>query len=137
MNTPPLSIDDVLLSDSGNAALTKRLEHTVLHIIVIFGGERFSRFCKEVLETTPTTPDKIPLHKTDAMPLSTMHIDESSMVGTADVLGEIFKELEQDMSQDEFAKVAKGICGDQLSISCICSLLANRAGHNSFPQSFL
>lgn len=137
MNAPPLTIHDILLSDSENAALTERLEHTVLRIIVMYGGDRFAQFRKNVLDTTPTTPDKIPLHRTDVMPLPAMHIDESSTVGNADVLAEMFKELEQDMSSEDFAKVAKVICGDQLSISRIRSLLANRAGHDSFAQSFL
>ncbi|KAI0697950.1 hypothetical protein C8T65DRAFT_813442 [Cerioporus squamosus] len=137
MKAPPLSIDDILLSDAENAALAERLEHTVLRIIVTYGGEGFARFRKEVLQSTPTTPDKIPVHQTDPMPLPAMHIDESSTTGNADVLTEIFKELEQDMSSPEFARYVKLICGDQLSISRIRSLMTNRAGHDSFAQSFL
>ncbi|KAI0723617.1 hypothetical protein C8Q76DRAFT_767461 [Earliella scabrosa] len=136
-HAPELKIEDILLTPEENTALTERLEHTVLRIIVNHGGEGFARFRKDILDTTPSTADKIPLHQTEPMPLPAMNIDESSTTGNADVLTEIFSALGQDMSTPEFTRTVKILCGDQLSISRIRSLLANRAGHDSFAHSFL
>ncbi|KAL7280493.1 hypothetical protein ACG7TL_005425 [Trametes sanguinea] len=90
VDAPPLSVNDILLLATENAALTDCLTHTVLRIIVTYGGERFARFQDEVAASLPNTPDKIPVHKTEIFPLPAMHIDESSTTGNADVLGEIF-----------------------------------------------
>ncbi|KAH9886957.1 hypothetical protein C8Q73DRAFT_608284, partial [Cubamyces lactineus] len=136
-HAPPLTLDNVLLSRTENDLLTQCLEHSVLRIIVGFGGERFSRFRKEVDATLPVTEDRIPLHKTAIYPLPAMNIDESSTTGNADVLTEIFKSLKVDMDSPDFTRYVKIISGDQLSISRIRSLVQNRAGHETLGQSFL
>ncbi|KAH9887686.1 hypothetical protein C8Q73DRAFT_748529 [Cubamyces lactineus] len=136
-NAAPLSLEDVLLSRDENALLTKCMEHTVLRIVVTYGGERFERFRKEVDATLPVTEDRIPLHKTAIYPLPAMNIDESSTTGNAEVLTEIFKSLKVDMESPDFTRYVKIISGDQLSISRIRSLVQNRAGHETLGQSFL
>lgn len=137
VNAPPLSVDDILLSDEENVALTERLTHTVLRTIITFGGERFSRFRKDVDACLPCTPDKIPVHKTEILPLPAMNIDESSTSGNAEVLTAMFKELKLDINSPDFTQTVKLTAGDQLSIARIRSLVTNRAGHDSFGQSFL
>ncbi|OSD06942.1 hypothetical protein PYCCODRAFT_1449702 [Trametes coccinea BRFM310] len=136
-HAPPLSLEDVLLSSDENALLTRCLEHTVLRIIVTYGGERFARFRKEVEATVPVTEDQIPLHKTEIYPLPAMNIDESSTTGNADVLCEIYKALKLDIDSPDFTQYVKVISGDQLSISRIRSLIQNRAGHETLGRSFL
>ncbi|KAI0349126.1 hypothetical protein OH77DRAFT_1415529, partial [Trametes cingulata] len=134
---PSLSFDDILLSEEENMDLTHRLEHTILRIAVSFGGDRFARFRDAVDACLPVTEDRIPVHKTDIYPLPAMNIDESSTAGNADVLTEIYKNLRLDTSSPEFTKYVKIVCGDQLSVSRIRSLVHNRAGHESLGGSFL
>ncbi|OSD06261.1 hypothetical protein PYCCODRAFT_1354209, partial [Trametes coccinea BRFM310] len=138
VDAPPLSVNDILLLATENAALTDCLTHTVLRIIVTYGGERFARFQDEVAASLPNTPDKIPVHKTEIFPLPAMHIDESSTTGNADVLGEIFSVMMySQLVPLMYRSTLKITAGDQLSISRIRSPVANRAGHDSFGQSFL
>ncbi|KAI0354104.1 hypothetical protein OH77DRAFT_1457194 [Trametes cingulata] len=137
VSAPPLALGDILLSAEEEAALSERLTHTVLRIIVTYGGEKFARFHRDVLRITPVTADKIPLHQTEIYPLPAMNIDESSTSGNSDVLNEIFREVGQDITSPEFTRTVRITAGDQLSISRIRSLIANRAGHDSFGHSFL
>lgn len=134
---PSLSVDDILLSEHEDKLLHERLAHTVLRIVVTFGGDRFARFRSDTLSSTPTTDDKIPLHKTTVMPLPAMNIDESSTTGNAEVLTEIFTAAQLDMDSDDFTRHVKLLCGDQLSIARLRSIITARSGHDSFGHSFL
>ncbi|KAI0661524.1 hypothetical protein C8Q70DRAFT_903404, partial [Cubamyces menziesii] len=137
VDAPSLSLDDIILTREENDALTARLTHTILRIIVNYGGDKFARFRTDIVSSTPATLDKIPVHETEIFPLPAMHIDESSTTGNADVLSEIFSEVGLDMDSTDFTSTIKITAGDQLSISRIRSLVANRAGHDSFGRSFL
>ncbi|KAH9901536.1 hypothetical protein C8Q73DRAFT_635931 [Cubamyces lactineus] len=137
VDAPSLSLDDIILTRDENDALTARLTHTILRIIVNYGGDKFARFRTDVVSSTPATLDKIPVHETEIFPLPAMHIDESSTTGNADVLSEIFSEVGLDMDSTDFTSTIKITAGDQLSISRIRSLVANRTGHDSFGRSFL
>ncbi|KAH9934407.1 hypothetical protein B0H21DRAFT_77941 [Amylocystis lapponica] len=134
---PPLSINDILLSPDESLALHQRLQHTALRLIVQHGGQAFARFRDHVHASTPTTDQKIPLHKTDIYPLPAMDIDESKTTGNAEVMETIFHEVGLDMQGDGFADTVKLIFGDQLSIARLRSLMENRVGHDSFHQSYL
>ncbi|OCH84389.1 hypothetical protein OBBRIDRAFT_808274 [Obba rivulosa] len=117
VNAPPLSHDDVLLSTAESNELHACLVHTVLHIIVEYGGEGFSRFRADVKEIRLDMANKIPVHKTEIYPLLAMHIDESSTIGNAKVVKTIFHELGQDIDSSGFTNHVKIIEGDQLSIA--------------------
>ncbi|KAJ7660439.1 hypothetical protein B0H17DRAFT_1260445 [Mycena rosella] len=91
---PPLSIDDILLTAPEMAMMDKCLRHCILRIIVEHGGEKFKRFCDEVEKSLPVTPKKIELHQTPLHPLPAWDIDESTIVGNAEVAAAIYKELE-------------------------------------------
>ncbi|KAL1948712.1 hypothetical protein VTO73DRAFT_10518 [Trametes versicolor] len=137
VKAPTLALDDILLTEQENADLTERLEHTVLRIVVGYGGERFARFRNEVDASLPTTEDKIPVHKTAIYPLPAMNIDESTTTGNADVLNKVFENLTLDINSPDFTRYMKVVSGDQLSIARIRSLVNNRAGHESLGGSFL
>ena len=114
---PPLKKQDILLTSEENQDLRDRLVHTVLRIIVTFGGLRFARFQTDVDTTLPQTPDKIKLHKTTILPLPAFEIDESSTTGNAEVLEAIFAELSIDRTSEIFKRVIRIIWGDQLSVA--------------------
>ncbi|TFY51470.1 hypothetical protein EVJ58_g10547 [Rhodofomes roseus] len=85
-----------------------------------------------------TTVDrKIPVHMTEVFPLPTMEIDESTIVGNAEVTKSMFSAVGLDMASDTFTRTVKLIAGDQLSISRLRALTRNRAGHDSFANSYL
>lgn len=134
---PPLSINDIVLSQDESFALQNRLQHTALRLIVRFGGQPFAKFRDAVEASTPVTSQKIPLHKTEIYPLPAMDIDESKTTGNAEVMETIFHEVGLDMQTSSFADTVKLIFGDQLSIARLRSLMDNRVGHDAFHQSYL
>lgn len=99
---PLLKKTDILLTSQENQDLQDRLVHTVLRILVSFGGLRFTRFRKDVDATLPITSDKIELHKTEIHPLPAFEIDESSTTGNAEVLDAVFTELRLDRTAEIF-----------------------------------
>ncbi|THH01270.1 hypothetical protein EW026_g1398 [Hermanssonia centrifuga] len=113
-NAPLLSVKDINLTRDEGDILHACLVHTILRIVVGFGGAGFSRFAEELRECVPTTLEKIPLHKTETYPLPAMNIDESSTVGNAQVIDTIFDMLGyDDMNEkalgqliDQYSKVA-------------------------------
>jgi len=67
----------------------------------------------------PPTILQIPLHKTEQYPLPAMHIDESSLDGTLQVLNTIFCDTLK-MTAEDLEKHGLMFCaGDQLSISLL------------------
>ncbi|KAJ3555923.1 hypothetical protein NM688_g2309 [Phlebia brevispora] len=132
---PLLSADDILHTSEEAALYRQCLIHTILRIIVSYGGEQFNKFRSEVARTLPVTDEQIPVHQTDIYPLPAMHIDESSITGNGEVLEAMFQELNQDMSQPEFGEHVRLIGGDQLSLSRVRSLFSHRIGHDHFNHS--
>ncbi|TCD65951.1 hypothetical protein EIP91_001981 [Steccherinum ochraceum] len=126
-----------MLTAEENMIMQTRYHHTVLRILVKFGGDRFARFQKEVDDLLPTTKDKIPVCKTKYHPLPTMDIDESRTSGNADVVEAMFKELGHSPSADNIPDTVRILFGDQLSIARLRSVTAARAGHDSYAQSLL
>ncbi|THH13425.1 hypothetical protein EUX98_g9728, partial [Antrodiella citrinella] len=130
----PLQFEDFLLTEDETQALKTRLKHTVLRIIVTFGGEAFEKFQEAVMDLTPVTEEKIPLHKTEIFPLAAMNIDESSTAGNAEVVDNILQQLNVDREKETLVKI---LTGDQLSISRLRSLAIIRAGHEPLNHSYL
>ncbi|KAH9839465.1 uncharacterized protein C8Q71DRAFT_821461 [Rhodofomes roseus] len=138
INAGPLSVSDVLFTPEESRDFKAILQHTVLNVIVTHGaGEPIARFKKDVDTFGPLLETRIPLHQTKIFPLPSMKIDESTIVGNADVTKTVLAELGQDMSADGFADVVRIIAGDQLSIARLRSLMKNRSGHDSFANSYL
>ncbi|KAI0690244.1 hypothetical protein C8T65DRAFT_834461 [Cerioporus squamosus] len=132
---PPLSIDDILHTPEEAELFEQSLEHTVLRMIV-FNSEHLSRFKADVHTSLPGTDDQIPLHQTDVHPLPAMQIDESSIVGNAEVMDAMFSELGFDIGTTKFSGIARPVFGDQLSIARLRTLIANRAGHDTLANSY-
>lgn len=126
VTAPSLKLDDILLTPEENRTFRKRMVHTVLRLVVAQGGPSFARFRRKVTATTPASEERIALHTTTVYPLPTMHIDESSTSGNADVVAEILREVGQPLNSPDFAERVKILAGDQLSIARLRSLTLNR-----------
>ncbi|THG97024.1 hypothetical protein EW026_g4916 [Hermanssonia centrifuga] len=134
---PLLSIKDINLTKDESAFLRECLIHTILRIIVDFGGTQFTCYKADVAVCTPVTSEKIPVHKTDTYPLPTKNIDESSITGNAEVIDTIFQELGYNDTNAKACGKVKIVHGDQLSVSRICSVSSNRVGHEGICSSYL
>ncbi|KAJ7443701.1 hypothetical protein FB451DRAFT_1437210 [Mycena latifolia] len=131
----PLSIKDILLSAPELQFMDKCLRHCILRIIVEQGGEKFQRFRDALNQSLPTTPEQIELHKTPLHPLPAWNIDESTIIGNAEVVDAIHTEL-QVRNLSHWNWVVKFFAGDQLSIARLRSLLNIRAGHEGGYSGF-
>ncbi|PSS33978.1 hypothetical protein PHLCEN_2v1986 [Hermanssonia centrifuga] len=116
------------------------LIHTIIRIVVKFGGPAFAHFDQDVAASTPITSKQIPIHKTERYPLPAINIDESSRIGNAEVIDTIFKELGYTTVNKKSHGKVKIVHGDQLSVSRIGSVnpdsavilknwLVNPSGH--------
>ena len=132
---PPLSFDDILHTPEEAALFKSSLEHTLLRTVV-YSSDLFSRFRPEVDACLPATDDQIPLTKTEPYPLPAMQIDESSTTGNAEVIDAIWKELNYDVASPKFFETTQPAFGDQLSISRLRTIIANRAGHEEPSRSY-
>jgi hypothetical protein len=126
---PPLSLDDIELSPDEIMSQHDYLVHTVLQIVVQNGSSDLQGYQKNVMESQPTMPNKIEVHKTDLHPLPAMNINESSTSRNADIIAVIMKELNIQLSKDELVETVKLVAGDQLSIACLHVVAAERAGN--------
>ena len=117
VNAKPLTEVDINLTAEEGRFLRTLFEHAILRIIVAFGGDKFAKFKTAVKDSTPSTELLIPPHQTEYYPLPTMHIDESSTTGNADVVKEIFREQGLDVTNPDHWKVVKILAGDQLSVA--------------------
>ncbi|KAJ7832749.1 hypothetical protein B0H14DRAFT_3711869 [Mycena olivaceomarginata] len=132
---PPLSINDILLTAVETKLMDKCLRHCILRIIVEHGGEHFKRFCDDVQNALPVTVDKIELHQTPLHPLPAWNIDQSTIIGNAEVADTIYSELEA-KGLSHWNWIVKILCGDQLTIARLRSLLNIRAGHEGGFSGF-
>ncbi|KAJ7438067.1 hypothetical protein FB451DRAFT_1344455 [Mycena latifolia] len=132
---PPLTLQDILLTHPELELMDKCLRHCILRIIVEHGGEKFSKFRDALNESLPVTPEKIELHKTPLHPLPAWNIDESTIVGNAEVADAIYEELEV-KGLSHWKWVVKILAGDQLSIARLRSLLNIRAGNEGGFSGF-
>ncbi|KAI4520861.1 hypothetical protein K525DRAFT_270399 [Schizophyllum commune Loenen D] len=131
-----LEATDLMHTEEYKAQLRRNLVHTVLRIIVRRGGDAMrKKFGKEVRESQPSTSSKIPVHATKIHPLPTMHIDEQSRQGNADLITEIMDELGQATSDTERADKVRLVAGDQLSMARIREVGVARAGNDGNAAS--
>jgi hypothetical protein len=117
MNAPPLKLSDVKLTDAKFILFEKALVHTVLQIIVNYGGDGFQWWKKELDDCQPRSSETISIHQTNLHPLPAMEIDENSTTRNIKVIDTITSELGLDPQSPEFLKSVKIIVGDQLTIA--------------------
>jgi len=68
----------------------------------------------------------IPVHMTEQYPLPAMHIDESSLEGTLNVLSTIFR-TSLNLTEEDVKRHGLVICaGDQLSLSLLNKVCLSR-----------
>ena len=112
---------------------------TILRIIVNYGGPGFKKFEKDLEEHQPYSTEKIPVHFTSLHPLPSWNIDESSIVGNAEVDQAIVKELALDshgVSESGAADRVRFLGGDQLSLARLRALEFIRAGQEDGYEGF-
>ncbi|KAJ3574266.1 hypothetical protein NP233_g1885 [Leucocoprinus birnbaumii] len=131
----PLRLKDIILTDEESSHLHRNIVFTVLRIIIKHGGEKFKKFEKCLLEEQPCSEHKIEVHKTDLHPLPAMNIDESTIIGNAEVDAAIVDELKiKDIPL--FWKRTRLVAGDQLSLARLRSMEMIRAGQEDEYRAF-
>ena len=131
----PLTINDILLNVTDSQQLHQNLRHCILRIIVTHGGKNFAKFRDDLGHTSPRSTDEIALHQTSLHPLPAFDIDESTIVGGAQVVDAIFDVL-QVKKVVNWLKVVKFFCGNQLTIARLRSLVNICAGHEGGYTGF-
>ena len=89
----PLCLTDILHSSKEGLHFKENLIFTLLQIIIKHGGEGFKRFEKDLDKYQPVSEYKIETHHTKLFPLLAWQIDESSIIGNAEVDQAIVNEL--------------------------------------------
>lgn len=130
----PLELSDIVHTPEEAALFRRCLVHSILKIIITYGGEGFQQFADNLARSVPTTTDKIEKHKTPIHPVTTFNIDESTIVGNAEFAEAFYSELDV-LRHNLFSLWVKFLGGDQLSIARLRSLFNIRAGHEpGFPS---
>jgi hypothetical protein len=132
---PLLNVDNIILNSDERTAFRKNLTFTIARIIVTNGGPKLAVFKNELNARQPESPEKLKPQKTHLFPLPAMSIDESTIVGNAEVVEEIMKELHLS-NKEEFLDYVHIFAGDQLSIARLRSLVQTRAGHEAGKTGF-
>ncbi|KAJ3515079.1 hypothetical protein NMY22_g14542 [Coprinellus aureogranulatus] len=132
----PLTLEDILHTPEESNLFTNSLIHCILRIIVNHGGDGFAKFKDQLQATEPTSDRQIKTHKTPLHPLPAWKIDESTIVGNAEVDAAIVEELQLRNQPTTWMKYVRIIAGDQLSIARLRTLAALRAGNEGGYQGF-
>ena len=113
----------------------KNLTFTILRILIKNGGDGFKKFEKKLDEHQPFTDEKIELHKSALYPLPAWKIDESSIIGNAEVDQAIRSELDLDNVPDS-SECLRFYAGDQLSLARFRALENICAGQETSFNAF-
>ena len=105
------------------------LVHTILSVIVRYGGEGFTLWANDLKANQPRSSETIDVHKTMLHPLPSMEIDENTITGNIEIIEEINKELNLDTDSQDHTKYIKFIAGDQLTIARQRAIMGVRLGH--------
>ncbi|TFK58861.1 hypothetical protein BDN72DRAFT_806316 [Pluteus cervinus] len=132
---PPLRLDHIIHSKEEAATFRQNLIFTMLRTIINFGGEGFHRFEGELNQRQPASKAKIEVHKTELYPLPTWNIDESTIIGNAEVDKAIITALGLDKVPN-FWEHVRFQGGDQLSIARLRALEIIRAGQEEGYDAF-
>ena len=137
LNAPPLKLVDILHTPQEQKLFKNNMIFTILRIIVKYGGPGFNKFEKDFEEHQPYSTEKIPVHFTNLHPLPSWNIDESSIVGNAEVDEAIVKELGLDSQGiPGAADRVRFLGGDQLSLARLRALEFIRAGQEEGYEGF-
>ncbi|KAF9472391.1 hypothetical protein BDN70DRAFT_900581 [Pholiota conissans] len=115
-NAKPLQLEDLYLSDAEDRLMQQIMAHTILSVVVRYGGEGF-KIWEEILREHPAYN----LH-----PLPSMKIDENTITGNIEIVEEINAELKLVPQQHEYIRF---IAGDQLTIARQRSITGIRLDH--------
>ena len=137
MNAPPLTLDDIQLTDAEADQWYACMVYTILRIIVDHGGPGFKRWQSDVENCQPVTMDKIGVHKTHVHPLPAFEVDESSIVGNVEVNDCIDEELQLDPDKPEYNRLVRINAGDQLTQARQRTILAIRGGHEDAARAYM
>jgi hypothetical protein len=131
-----LKLEDILHSQEEALLFRRCMIHCILRIIVTHGGPGFNKFSSALAKDLPITGQQIETYKTDLYPLPAWKIDESTIVGNAEVDEAVVKELQLRNQPHIWMKHVRIIAGDQLSIARLRTLANLRAGHEGGYRGF-
>ncbi|KAF8952570.1 hypothetical protein BDZ97DRAFT_1768339 [Flammula alnicola] len=129
MNASPLKLENLLLTEEETELLLSALVHTILSVIVRYGGDQSKHWKEELEKDAPKSSETIAVHKTTVHPLPSMEIDENTITGNIQIIEEINAELKLDPENAEYQKYIKIIAGDQLTIARQRAITGIRLGH--------
>ena len=129
MNAPPLALEHLELDEHESELMDDALVHTILAIIVRYGGEGFTAWKDKLTANQPKSSEIIDVHKTTLHPLPAMEIDENTITGNIEIIEEINKELHLNTESQDHTKYIKFIAGDQLTIARQRAIMTVRLGH--------
>ena len=132
---PRLKLTDILHTPQERKDFKKHLIFTILGIIVKNGDNGFEKFEGKLKDQQPVTGEKIELHKSDLHPLPAWKIDESSIVGNAEIDEAIRSELELNKIPNS-SESLRFLAGDQLSLARFRALENIRAGQETGFNAF-
>ncbi|KAG6916062.1 hypothetical protein DXG01_008587 [Tephrocybe rancida] len=135
LDARPLRITDIIHTADESRQFKNNLVFTLLRLAVRFGGDGFKKFEGQLEKRQPVI-SKIDTHQTEIHPLPAWEIDESTIVGNAEVDNAIITELQLKNNMEEFWRRVRFLGGDQLSIAHLRALENIRAGHEAGYQGF-
>jgi hypothetical protein len=86
-----LDIDDITFNEAETQFFIENMVHTVLRIIVTYGGEGFQKWKKDLDTSQLVSADTIKVHKTALHPMPAVEIDKISITGNIEVIEEIMR----------------------------------------------
>ncbi|KAI5822271.1 hypothetical protein K523DRAFT_358499 [Schizophyllum commune Tattone D] len=114
---PPLTEKSLRLSEDEQKLFRKAMVHTILRIIVNYGGDGFTKHERALKASLPRSADAIDVHRTALHPLPAMEIDENKVTGNIEIIEAIMKELDLDVNSPEHTRLVTIIAEDQLTIA--------------------
>ncbi|KZV81634.1 hypothetical protein EXIGLDRAFT_685766 [Exidia glandulosa HHB12029] len=132
----PLDWTDIIHSTAEAEIWRESLIDTICCIAVEYGGEDLQKFQHALDKMLQPDSKQIEVHTSDIYPLQTMDIDQASILGNVDVINAIHEQLGFDKDSPEFKNLVRILCGDQLTVVRIRSIIAARAGHERDGESW-
>ncbi|KAF8174074.1 hypothetical protein BJ912DRAFT_858960 [Pholiota molesta] len=129
MNAPPLKLENLLLTENESHLMEDALVHTILSVIVHYGGESLKRWKGDLVTNAPRSREAIAVHKSSLHPLPSMEIDENTIKGNIEIIEAINTELKLANDDPERGKHLQIIAGDQLTIARQRAITGIRLGH--------
>ena len=136
MNAPLLMLDNIQLNESKADQWYECMIHTILRVIINYGGPGFDHWQADLERCQPVTSDNIEVHKMEVHPLSAFEVDEASIVGNVDINDAINEELKLDQDKPEYNRFVRINTGDQLTQAHQRAILAIRGGHEDAARAY-